>query len=76
MMVLFAYERVCEIKYWLSEPPEVTNWIAIDDLDLGEQFGLISGKSNGLKNFVHSTKSTQGIKESGIKEKILKFLND
>jgi len=28
----------------------------------------------GLKNFVHTPRSNEGIKQSGIKEKIIKFL--
>jgi len=69
--------RCSEIKDWLEEHPEVTHWVAVDDLDLSEKFGAISGNSNGgLKNFVLTPKSSEGIKQSGIKEKILKFLND
>ena len=69
--------RVSEIKYWLKDHPEVTHWVAVDDLDLGEKFGPISGNSNGgLTNFVLTPKSTEGIKQCGIKEKIIKFLND
>lgn len=67
--------RISEIKSWLKEHPEVTHWVAVDDLDLGEKFGPISGNSNGgLTNFVLTPKSTEGIKQCGIKEKILKFL--
>ena len=67
--------RTIEIKTWLNEHPEVTHWVAVDDLPLGETFGPISGNSNGgLTNFVLTPKSSEGIKQSGIKEKILKFL--
>jgi hypothetical protein len=67
--------RVMEIKMWLKEHSEVTQWVAVDDLPLGEKFGPVSGNSNGgLTNFVLTPKSSEGIKESGIKEKILKFL--
>jgi hypothetical protein len=70
-----AEYRVMEIKSWLKHNPEVTHWVAVDDLDLGEKFGPISGNSNGgLKNFVLTPKSSEGIKQLGIKEKILKFL--
>lgn len=70
-----AEYRVMEIKNWLKEHTEVTQWVAVDDLDLGEKFGPISGNSNGgLTNFVLTPKSTEGIKQLGIKEKILKFL--
>jgi hypothetical protein len=68
--------RIKEIKTWLSNHPEVTNWVAVDDMDLGEKFSPISGNSNGgLTNFI-LTKQYIGIKQPGIKEKILKFLND
>lgn len=68
--------RISEIKSWLKSHSEVTHWVAVDDLDLGERFGPVSGNSNGgLKNFVLTTRpNTEGIKQSGIKEKILKFL--
>ena len=56
--------RVLEINDWLSNHPEVINWVAIDDLDLSE-----------LSNFVHTKKMNEGIKQSGIKDKIIKFLS-
>ena len=69
--------RVKEIKSWLDKHPEVTHWVAVDDMDLGEKFGSVSGNSNGgLSNFVLTPKSNQGIKQTGVKEKIIKFLND
>jgi hypothetical protein len=55
--------RVNEISGWLNKHPEVTHWVAIDDLDLSK-----------LPNFVHTKKMKEGIKQSGIKEQILKFL--
>jgi len=70
-----AEYRVSEVNMWLKEHPEVTQWVAVDDLPLGETFGPISGNSNGgLSNFVLTPRSYEGIKQSGIKEKILKFL--
>jgi hypothetical protein len=70
-----AEYRIMEIKQWLKDHPEVTQWVAVDDLPLDEKFGAISGNSNGgLTNFVLTPKSSEGIKQSGIKEKILKFL--
>jgi hypothetical protein len=69
--------RMKEIKTWLSQHPEVTHWVAVDDMDLSEKFSPISGNSNGgLTNFVHTPKPTQGIKQTGVKEKIIKYLND
>ena len=54
--------RVDEINLWLSNHPEVTNWVAIDDLDLSE-----------LDNFV-KTREREGLKQCNISNKILKFL--
>lgn len=67
--------RSWEILAWLKEHPEVTHWVAVDDLDMSEHFGPISGNLKfGLKNFVLTPRSKEGIKQSGIKEKIIKFL--
>jgi len=67
-----AETRSYEIKEWLSEHPEVSHWVAVDDLDMSERFGNISRNYQwGLKNFVHTPKSREGIKQTGIKEKIL-----
>lgn len=67
--------RSLEIKEYLKEHPEVTHWVAVDDLDMSERFGEISGNLIwGLKNFVHTPKSSEGIKQCGVKEKIIKFL--
>jgi len=67
--------RSYEILEWLKEHPEVTHWVAIDDLDMSERFGDISSNLKwGLKNFVHTPKPNEGIKQTGVKEKILKFL--
>lgn len=67
--------RSYEILDWLSNHPEVTHWVAIDDLDMSVRNGEISGNYQwGLENFVHTPKSSEGIKQSGIKDKIIKFL--
>ena len=55
--------RVAEIKEWLDNHPEVEKWVAIDDLDL-----------SALESFVHTKRMKEGIKQSGIKEQILKRL--
>lgn len=65
-------ERSIEIKQWLHDHPEVIDWVAVDDLDMsnGE-----SWKNWGLTNFVHCKRpSNEGIKQSGVREKILKYL--
>lgn len=67
--------RSLEILEWLEAHTEVTHWVAVDDLDMSARYGEISGNlSWGLTNFVHTPLSRQGIKQSGIKEKVLKFL--
>ena len=74
-------ERFMEIELWLENHPEVTQWVAVDDLDmsidyLGPRFSDKNGsdKKPGLTNFVLTPKSTEGIKQYGIKDKILKYL--
>ena len=75
-------ERYMEVENWLEKHPEVTHWVAVDDLNMSVEF-LSTHFSNansesdvkpGLTNFVLTPKSTQGIKQNGIKEKILHFL--
>lgn len=67
--------RGMEIKEWLKKHPEVTQWVAVDDMNLGlydETYG--SNEIWGLSNFVLTGFDNEGIKEMGIKEKIIKFL--
>jgi hypothetical protein len=66
--------RVIEIKQFLHDHPEVTHWVAVDDLDMGKNGE--DWKDWGLDNFVLTPNGNEGIKQSGIKEKVLKFLND
>ena len=75
-------ERYMEIDNWLKNHPEVTHWVAVDDLDmsvdfLGDRFSSADGSDEkpGLTNFVHTPRSWEGIKQSGVKEKIIKFLS-
>lgn len=75
-------ERSMEINHWLENHPEVTHWVAVDDLDmsikfLGDRFAAEddSDKKPGLTNFVLTPRSREGIKQSGVKEKIIEFLN-
>lgn len=74
-------ERSMEINHWLENHPEVTHWVAVDDLDmsiefLSPQFSARDGSDAkpGLTNFVKTPKSWEGIKQSGIKDRIIKFL--
>ena len=58
-------ERAYEIRKWLSLN-STDKWVAVDDLDM----------SPYLDNFVHTKRINEGIKQSGIKDKIMKYLND
>lgn len=64
--------RVVEIRQYLHDHPEITHWVAVDDLDMGKNGE--PWKNWGLDNFVLTPRSNEGIKQSGIKEKILKHL--
>jgi len=76
-------ERAIEINYWISQHPEITNWVAIDDLNMSVKFlskhfspeDANSQEKPGLTNFVHTPLSREGIKQSGVEEKIMGFLN-
>ena len=59
-----ARVREKEIRHWLDTHPEITKWVAVDDLPM-----------NKLKNFIHTIRPNEGIKQKGIKEKIIKLLN-
>ena len=66
--------RSLEILQYLKDHPEVTEWVSVDDLDMGK--GEEWKEVWGLNNFVLTPKSNEGIKQSGVKEKIIKFLSD
>jgi hypothetical protein len=72
--------RSLEILQYLKDHPEVTEWVAVDDLNMGipqvhESWGEME-MDWGLTNFVLTPKSSEGIKQSGIKEKIVNYLNN
>jgi hypothetical protein len=75
-------ERSMEIGHWLENHPEVTHWVAVDDLNMSAEFlskyfsKEESDKNPGLTNFVLTPRSREGIKQSGVKEKVIKFLTD
>lgn len=71
--------RCLEIQQWLKEHTEVTHWVAIDDLNMGKTgkyYSMDFEHEWGLENFVYTPLSNQGIKQSGVKDKILKFLKN
>lgn len=55
--------RIVEIRDYL-ERNEVTSWVAVDDMNMNE-----------MENFVQTKLSREGIKQCGIKEKIIRILN-
>jgi hypothetical protein len=69
--------RSFEIHQYLKDNPQITHWVAVDDLDMGKTglyYSMEFEHSWGLANFVYTPLSTEGIKQSGIKEKILNYL--
>lgn len=71
---LFSYKnwidriRVLEIKEWMSRNQfNFDKWVAVDDLNIGLDI-------KGLKNFIYITNQNEGIKKTGIKEKIIQYL--
>jgi len=70
--------RSLEIQDWLSKHPEVTHWVAVDDLDLGKRGLYLNTEFYhdwGLENFALVEILSKGIKQKGLKEKILSFLH-
>ena len=74
-------ERFMEIENWLEKHPDVTHWVAVDDLDMSVEFlgPQFTSKDTldiqaGLTNFVLTPKNSEGIKQSGIKDKIIRYL--
>ena len=65
--------RTIEIKQYLHDHTEITHWVSIDDLNMGK-IGEPWKDIWAIDNFVLTPKSSEGIKQSGIKEKILKYL--
>ena len=63
-------ERILEIEKYLELHPEITHWVAIDDLNMSPEYN----QGHGLKNFVLTPRSNEGIKQSGIKDKLLSYL--
>ncbi len=59
----FRDQRTFEINNWLRKHTEIINWVAIDDIYLPS-----------ISNFVWVSKTDEGIKQKGIKDKILSIL--
>jgi len=74
----YEQQRCIEIAQYLKDHPEITHWVAIDDLQMARKVetryeGNII-RDWGLTNFVWTPRENEGIKQSGIKEQILNFL--
>jgi hypothetical protein len=74
-------ERHFEILHFLKENTQdlnITHWVAIDDLNMGIEIHTRYGdemREWGLTNFVWTLNESEGIKQCGKKEKIIKFLS-
>ena len=64
--------RSLEIAQYLGLNTVITHWVAIDDLNMSLK--VEGDKEWGLKNFVLTPIDNEGIKQTGIKDKILNFL--
>lgn len=71
-----AQARSMEIQEYLKQNTNITHWVAVDDLDMGKKPKMRREDAEwGLDNFVLTPRSNEGIKQSGVKEKIVNFLN-
>lgn len=69
--------RCFEIHQYLKDNSQITHWVAVDDLNMGKTglyYSMEFEHDWGLENFVYTPLSNEGIKQSGIKEKIIKYL--
>jgi hypothetical protein len=71
--------RYVEITQYLMDHPEITQWVAVDDLHMGKhvensKYGAFDRDDWGLTNFVWTPRPSEGIKQLGVKDKILKYL--
>lgn len=71
---MYEQQRCIEVRQYLIDHPEVTHWACIDDLQLGEKDSYGFDRKWGLSNFVHTPRMNEGIKQSGVKEKLLEYL--
>lgn len=69
--------RCFEIHQYLKEHPEISHWVAVDDLDMrkqGKHYSIDYEHEWALENFVWTPYSREGIKQTGVKEKIINYL--
>jgi hypothetical protein len=65
--------RTIEIRQYLHDHPEITHWVSVDDLNMGK-IGEPWKDVWAIDNFVLTPRSSEGIKQSGVKKKILNYL--
>lgn len=72
--------RSYQILQWLSEHPEVTHWVAIDDLDMRKVYSDSTGLYEiewGLYNFVHTIGiQNLGINQEGKADEVIGYLTE
>jgi len=71
---MYEQQRCIEVRQYLIDHPEITHWVCIDDLELGKTNSYGKTREWGLSNFVHTPRENEGIKQSGVKEKLLEYL--
>ena len=71
---MYEQQRCIEVRQYLIDHPEITNWVCIDDLELGESDTYGRVQPWGLSNFVHTPNEKEGIKQQGVKDRVLQFL--
>ena len=75
IMMRYEQSRACEIKQYLNDHPEITHWVAIDDLDMGIYPNMSDTTPIwGLPNFVRCLSLNEGIKRQGLEKQIISFL--
>ena len=71
---MIEQQRCIEVRQYLTDHPEVTHWVCVDDLELGEMDTYDREQKWGLSNFVHTPRESEGIKQAGVKDKLLEYL--
>jgi hypothetical protein len=75
----YEQQRCLEIMQHVADNPLITHWVAVDDLlmqrEVTNKYYGDQSRVWGLDNFVWTPKMSEGIKQTGIKQKILKFLS-
>jgi len=69
----YHQQRAMEIKRWLADHPEVTHWVAVDDLHMGVVANNIE-RAWGLRNFVWTENIQMGIKDPNIVNSMMTYL--